>query len=294
MPTKTRNIVYIILSAVIVAVVLYVEFGTGTTEEEKTEKLIGITKDYSDQIQGILSTMQGIPDSIARVLSVHKYDDAKINEMLKAAVKDHPNVYGSTCSFEPYMQDKNSYYFSPYYYKHGDTVLYQNLGTPSYDYFIWSWYLVPKRLGTHFWSEPYFDEGGGNTDMITYSVPFFRDSENGKKFTGIVTVDLAMSWLDKIIGPLDLNGNGFALLISSTGTVVSSNNAYKKWRLKESLFSIAQEENWHNIHPVGENVEGGEGIKEFTDGSGVKYIFSYKQLGKNNLSFLVALREDKI
>lgn len=294
MSTKGRNIVYIILSVVIVAVILYVEFGTGTTEEEKTETLVSITKTYSDKIQNILSTMQNIPDSVAQVLSAHDYDDAKINEMLKTAVRDHPNVYGSTCSFEPYLQDKNSYYFSPYYYKHGDTVLFQNLGTPSYDYFIWSWYLVPKRLGTPFWSEPYFDEGGGNTDMITYSVPIFRKSDNEKKFAGIVTVDLAMSWLDKIIGPLDLKGKGFALLISSAGTIVSTNNAYKKWRLKESLFSIAQEDDWHDIHPVEENVEGGEGIKGFTDGNGIKYIFSYQQLGKNNLSFLVALREDKI
>jgi len=52
----------------------------------------------------------------------------------------------------------------------------------------WEWYERPKRERQAIWTEPYFDDGGGNTIMITYSAPYRRDD----LFWGFATIDIAM------------------------------------------------------------------------------------------------------
>jgi len=45
------------------------------------------------------------------------------------------------------------------------------------------------------WSAPYFDAGGGETWMITYSVPFFRRDGAARALAGVVTADLDLDWV---------------------------------------------------------------------------------------------------
>ena len=54
-----------------------------------------------------------------------------------------------------------------------------DLATPDYDYLReddkeWPWYVTPRKLGKPMWTEPYFDEGGGEVNMVTWSVPLKR------------------------------------------------------------------------------------------------------------------------
>ena len=56
----------------------------------------------------------------------------------------------------------------------------------AYDYTADEWFATPAQRKQDHWSAPYFDEGGGDIWMVTYSVPFFR---NGA-FAGVVTLDV--------------------------------------------------------------------------------------------------------
>ena len=52
--------------------------------------------------------------------------------------------------------------------------MFSNLNGDEYNYFYKDWYLIPKTLNQPVWSEPYFDIGGGNLLMSTYSVPIYK------------------------------------------------------------------------------------------------------------------------
>jgi hypothetical protein len=58
-----------------------------------------------------------------------------------------------------------------------------------YDYLSSDWYELPVAARKDRWSPPYFDAGGGNIWMVTYSVPFW----NGGQVGGIITIDLEFS-----------------------------------------------------------------------------------------------------
>ena len=93
----------------------------------------------------------GKPDSLAAITS--------------RMVERNPVIYGSTVALVDKM-------VAPYSFQDGDHVTKSSLATEEYDYHSQEWFVKPLEAGAGYWSEPYFDEGGGNVIMTTYSVPF--------------------------------------------------------------------------------------------------------------------------
>ncbi len=125
-------------------------------------------------------------------------------------------------AFEPNSFDRKKYYYSPYVYRGQDGLKVKYLGSRDYHYFSWDWYKIPKELNQARWSEPYYDEGGGNVIMTTYSVPMYRTTPNGgRKFWGVVTADISLLWLEKIIAQVKILQSGYAFLISPNGDFIT-------------------------------------------------------------------------
>ncbi len=62
--------------------------------------------------------------------------------------------------------------FSPYWYKSSLGIKYKELASDtSYDINKQEWLVKPIQTNSGVWSEPYFDAGGGDIWMKTYSVP---------------------------------------------------------------------------------------------------------------------------
>ena len=107
-----------------------------------------------------------------------------------------PEVYGSTIAAEFRAGDPQSRPFAPYYYRHAGTLAYSDLALDSYGYAKLPWYRQAADSLKPVWSAPYFDAGGGETWMVTYSVPFFRKRAGGEReLAGVVTADLALEWV---------------------------------------------------------------------------------------------------
>lgn len=83
-----------------------------------------------------------------------------------------------------------------------------------YDYTAADWYVQPRRERATWYSDPYFDAGGAEREIITLSVPF--DGALG----GVATADIAIEQLVRLLKPhLGAIGRP-AALVSRTGNVV--------------------------------------------------------------------------
>ena len=81
-------------------------------------------------------------------------------------VEANPVIYGSTIALRPdYYPDRETL-FSPYAHRTSEGIITKMLGTDLYDYTRMEWYLKAAPEG--YWSEPYFDTGGGEKLMTTY------------------------------------------------------------------------------------------------------------------------------
>ena len=142
-------------------------------------------------------------------------------------------------AFEPNSFDRKKYYYAPYVYRGQDGLEVKYLGSRDYHYFSWDWYKLPKELHQAKWSEPYYDEGGGNVIMSTYSVPMYRNTKDGaKQFRGVVTADISLEWLEKIVAEVKILTSGYAFLISPKGDFIT--HPQKQYIMRESIFSVAE------------------------------------------------------
>ena len=148
-----------------------------------------------NRIETVLLSVQKVPENLAYFLENGSYDKEELLRLLREVVENNPEIYGAAIAFEPYAFEKKSLYFAPYFYKKRKEIEFTYLGRNRYRYFNWDWYQIPKELERPDWSEPYYDEGGGNILMATYSVPFYTEGRGQRQFTGIVTADISLRWL---------------------------------------------------------------------------------------------------
>ena len=171
------------------------------------------------KVETIIRAVQELPENVAYLLENIDVDDEKVLSLVKTIVKSNSEIYGMAIAFEPYMIDGKEKKYSPYYY-HGDGLKFKDLANEQYDYINWDWFKVPKELNESLWSEPYYDKGGGNIMMATYSVPFYRQINQKRVFRGVVTADIALTWLKDIINAINIADSGYAFIISKNGYII--------------------------------------------------------------------------
>jgi sigma-B regulation protein RsbU (phosphoserine phosphatase) len=114
-------------------------------------------------------------------------DDVQVSNRIAAYLERHPSYfYGSTIAV---INPDSSVRLSPYWYRSGTSLAFANLAVASYQIRTKSWFTEPIAKRAAVWTEPYFDAGGGEIWMRTYSVPVII---NGT-IVAIATTDLAVT-----------------------------------------------------------------------------------------------------
>lgn len=209
-----------------------------------------------NRIESSLFAVQKVPDTLACFLENSSYRKEELLRLIRALVKNNPDIYGAAIAFEPSGVDKKSLPFAPYFFKHEGEVEYADLSKTSYDYSHWDWYQIPKEINRPAWSEPYYDEGGGNILMATYSVPFYRTVGGKRQFAGIVTADINLGWLQEVVSSIKVLQTGYGFLISKNGTFLT--HPLRELIMHETLFGIAEARNDARLREIGRKMIRGE------------------------------------
>ena len=133
-------------------------------------------------------------------------------------VSENPIVVGSTMALVPGYSKSNPLY-APYATRDLKTgeIRMLSLATEEYDYPSMEWFTKPLELQDSYWSEPYFDENGGEMLMTTFSMPV-KDT-NGE-VAAILTADISLDWLTDFIGDIKVYPNAFSMVVSRSGQIM--------------------------------------------------------------------------
>lgn len=255
-----RNVLLFCVALFLLIFSVYYYFTHKTIKETTTENAVLLAENTAGQIEQVLTSAQKSPEIIAKMLESSFIPRDSIFHTLKSTIALNKNIYGSAVAFEPYLFPDKGYYFSPYVYKSGDSICSMMLGDESYEYFYMDWYQIPKMTNAPYWSEPYFDEGGGNILMTTYSVPFYLFKDGVRTFCGVVTIDLSLEWLTEFMSSIKILESGYAFVLSRNGVVVTHPN--RSYVMNESIFSIAKQENKPALREIGrEMIQGGQNLE---------------------------------
>jgi len=146
-----------------------------------------------------------------------EYPDSLIR-IPQLVVGKNPAVVGSTIALVPGYSEKFPLY-SPYATRDLETgeIKILSLATEEYDYPTMEWFTKPIELNDSYWSEPYFDENGGDILMTTFSMPV--KDKNGT-IAAILTADISLDWLTELIGEIKVYPNAFNMVISRSGQIM--------------------------------------------------------------------------
>ncbi len=178
---------------------------------------------HAARIEVLLREVAQIASTTASQLTI----DSDINELvafeiLRSNVASNPLVFGAALAFEP-GEFSGRQLFGPYVYRQGKDLTEIVSTELDYDYTQpeWDWWHLPRKALTGIWTEPYFDEGGGNIYMTTFSAPFFREG----RFIGVATIDIPLEPLKRLISSLQGDQGQRFLLLSAQQRILYSDNA---------------------------------------------------------------------
>lgn len=318
----SRRFLFNLYSSVLVCVIflLILIYAHNVLKSTITNNIKENTKNLAvstvNRVGTALSVSQQIPEDLSYFLEYAQFTGDGIKELLKNIVKYNDEIYGSTISFEPYMFDKDKYFFGPYFFKPGGSVSFSDLGSQDYNYLKWEWYTSPKKLNKGVWSEPYFDKGGedvpvvtysqdqpvlnfgstggGKIVMITYSQPFYKNINGKREFSGVVTCDVAIDWLQKFVTDAKVFGSGYAFILSSSGNYVVHKN--ENYVISENIFSLADKRKDSVLRDIGRKmISGQSGFAEYYSYTlGKKCFIYYTPMNVANYSLGVVIPKEEL
>ena len=223
----TRMSVWVLLASGVVllaAVALSSRLSRNTAVRGAEQEALNATDATRNRVLAVLGSVERSTELLGASIETLHPDRPSLEAILQRFVSGNPDIYGSTASFEPFAFTAGLDRYAPYFYRNPktpDRLTPADLATPTYRYWERGWYRVAIDSGRPHWSEPYFDDEGGNTLMVTYTVPIAGVRDGRAAFIGVVTADLQLDWLVRFITDVTIGRTGYGAVLSRSGRVIA-------------------------------------------------------------------------
>lgn len=283
MPLKRKSIArrlgrYVLLlsAGILVSVSILLGFVSHQLIERVSMEVAGKEVDLViSDIEKMISEVERAVDNVDWFVQRNSHRQRFMYEATRELVLSNPSIIGSAVAFEPYYF-KGTRWFAPYTYveKETEEIRTIQMGNSDYDYPTLDWYRVPRLYDRPVWSEPYFDEGGGDRQMATYSLPL-KDTTG--TFFGILTSDISLSWLSTRLQSIAPYWDSHMMLISARGTFIVHPDP--SLVLNATIFDEAAESGDERAMEVAQNmVNGKRGSSRFRGTNNEDYYGIYGPL----------------
>ncbi|MFP4481203.1 MAG: SpoIIE family protein phosphatase [Thermovirgaceae bacterium] len=220
-------------------------------EEELEAKAMEQARATACSMAVVTEAVERTAETASAVIGRGDFTRRELVEFLKTLLRNNSEILGSALALEQGLSGAPD---APYVYRDNGEFPVVNLAAEKYRFETREWFTLPKSSGLAQWSEPYYDEGGGNVLMATYSAPL-EDARGS--FLGVLTADLSLQWLTEMVGSISRPGKGgYAFMVSAEGKFIS--HPEKDFIMNESVFSIAGAEGNGELADIGRRMIAGE------------------------------------
>ena len=206
-------------------------------------------------------------------------------------VSENPVVVGSTMALVPGYSEKYPLY-APYAMRDLETgkIKMLSLATEEYDYPSSEWFTKPIELDEGYWSEPYFDENGGDILMTTFSMPV--KDRNGM-IAAVVTADISLEWLAELIDRMKVYPNAFNMVVSRNGNIMVC--TVESLIMKATIDQIASEsDDYETLDRVNKAMLAGQSDEIPVRYNGETNHVYFAPVERTNWSLLIVLPEKEL
>ena len=223
MSLTNRLSIYLLLAAIaIFASIAGIFAHFGAQREERLVALYASLRmeSFADKVETDFNDIEGIISMSASDAFMALRDTSTILPFVDKLVKSDSLIMGGCIAVVPEALPRLCNGLLMEYVSRGadGQWLAKHLGDSSYNYTMMPWYADAVQSGKPIWSEPYFDKGGGNRLMVTYSYPL-KNASN--QVIAVMTADVSVSDLTGEIDRLKPAENGFAFIINKDSVLIT-------------------------------------------------------------------------
>ncbi|MDR2432959.1 MAG: HAMP domain-containing protein, partial [Treponema sp.] len=189
-----------------------------------------LARQYSREIQIKLEVYLDTVRAIGQVMEEYESINVErrrflFDTFLRGVTERNPDIIGAWSVWEPNAldgldskyantpgTDSTGRYLSYWYWSDGKVMMEPATGSDTDDY-----YQIPFKTGKEAIIEPYTDMAGGREVLIiSLAVPI----KNNGNVMGVIGIDIDISIIQDIVGPLKPFGDGLAAAFSNKGIIV--------------------------------------------------------------------------
>jgi tRNA A-37 threonylcarbamoyl transferase component Bud32 len=193
-------------------------------EETREELEVTLTRQIAERLDSDFRRLGAIPQGVAVLLSQRTdWPEEQLYGMMRDVLKSDGRLFGICAAFEPWQFDPSRRDYALYAHRSPNGPVFVQFTPEVYQplYREWKWYTEPRDAMKPLWGDPYFDKGGGEIWMTTYSIPFKRAG----RFAGVLTIDLSIEEYARVVqgwlGEVRMGEASYAFIIDHTGRIVT-------------------------------------------------------------------------
>lgn len=179
--------------------------------QSELSNVVGIIDDLLLHVQTSTSDMEW---AVQKKLS----SPDELIEINCQIMRNNKHIIGSSIALRPDYYPEKGKMFAPYAVRKEDgSIERKNLGTADYDYHSQPWYTDAAESGEARWTDPYFDNGGADDIISTFSYPI---KDEGGRVIAVLTADISLKNLaDKVLS-IHPYPNAYCFMLDSKGHYV--------------------------------------------------------------------------
>ena len=293
---KVRTTAFVVIALIAIFAVsgiIIVNDVTDMQTEAAYAQTEAVTGAYANEVNNELSQYIITATSLSTTLSQYESADRnEVNDILKQFAVDNPNLLGVYAGYEPNAFDGNDadYVNSAGHDSTGRFIPNWNRMSgsvaldPLLDYETSEYYQVPKATQQALITEPYMYEGQLLASFIS---PIMINGE----FAGIAGTDVDLMYLDSIMEDVKLFETGYAVILSSDGTLVT--HPTSKEYIGTQKIGEFEGTAYDQIQTDVENGISGQ-ITEMNPLTGKTTVYFYEPVETGNYFVLASVPEDEM
>ena len=232
------------------------------------------------EIEKLLSTVEATANSTVWMVEQRLNMPDSLPSVMRHMIEGAPNIMGCGIGFSPNYYPTKGRWYEPYMVEKGDgSFEYHQIGSERHDYHQADWFAVPMKTNKGYWTEPYFDEAGGKTLMITYSQPI-HDAQG--RTVAVFGADVALDWLTKVLNEHHLYPSSYNLMVSRTGQLMACPT--ESLVMQKSIHEVTANMTDTSVRTVNKQILNGQsGQATITDENGEKNYVFFAPIGRDSL-----------
>lgn len=274
----------------VIAIVIMAVSSRKLIEAEASRSSENILKATVSSIEETIASVEASAQSSVWIVKANRDNPGFMYRITRNLIESNNDIIGSTVAFIPNYYPEIGEYYAPYSYKQegSEQVESFQMGNEDYDYHTMEWFQVPYLLKSARWSEPYYDEGGGDQMMTTYSVPITDD--DGKVFA-IITADMSLKKLTAQISSTKPYPHAYTVLVSSNASYISHPIASRI--LNETIFSTSLERGDSTQISIATDIVAKKaGMRRFVDENGEESLAIFQPISNGWAAAIVCPYRD--